>query len=145
MSFPEPLIECAACSPAHAPFSNTTPRLRAITPGWTNSHDDGVAALVPFLERVYQRPQGEMLHALCDSLAPFIATCPPSSQEKLSVIFSALLTRQGVSVWHSVSAFARRQTFAIAMYCAHVSGSSHQLPHHYQRYRKQEHATTSER
>ena len=102
MSLPEPLIEYVAAD-LHIPPFNTTPRPRAIIPRRMNQHGDEVAALVPLLERIYQRPQGEMLHALCDSLVPFFATCPRSSQEKLSVIFSALLTRQGVSVWHSLS------------------------------------------
>lgn len=66
-----------------------------IIPRRTNSRDDKVAALVPLLERIYQRPQGEMLHALYDSLVPCFATCPNASQEKLIVIFSAILTRQG--------------------------------------------------
>jgi hypothetical protein len=53
--------------------------------------------LVSLLEPIYKRPQGEMLHALCKSFAPFFAG-PYMSQGKVCEIFSELLTRNGVSV-----------------------------------------------
>jgi hypothetical protein len=53
--------------------------LRLLDPGagsrldtiWTGPRNqDDAIALVPLVEPLYKRPQGEMLRALCDSLVP---------------------------------------------------------------------------
>jgi hypothetical protein len=109
MSFPEPLSECSASlaeglqnigarasEREHTQPSLGSPAVWNDAPQQMGS--DAVASLVPLLEPVYKRPQGEMLQALCDSLVLLIG--PPTSQGRISEIFSELLTRKGVSVRH---------------------------------------------
>jgi hypothetical protein len=67
---------------------------------WRSSRDlkpNVVVSLVPLLEPIHQRPQSEMLRALCNSLFPFFLGGLDTSQERVSEIFSELLTRKGVS------------------------------------------------
>jgi hypothetical protein len=65
---------------------------------WAGSSDQGDAmALVPLVEPLYKRPQGDMLRALCDSLVPVFREKSQVSPELISEIFSDLLTRKGVS------------------------------------------------
>ena len=97
MSFPEPLISC------HIILFTGDESLSS-WPIWGNTRKrtrpDIVASLVPLLEPVYKLPQGEMLHALCDSLVPCFGTGHPVGQTWISELFSELLTRNGVSVRH---------------------------------------------
>ena len=65
---------------------------------WAKLSDQGNAmALVPLVEPLYKRPQGDMLRALCDSLVPVFKENSQVSPELISKIFSDLLTRKGVS------------------------------------------------
>jgi hypothetical protein len=111
MSFPEPLLECSASLAeglrnigARAGDREQTRPSLGSPAVWNDAPQqtgpDVVASLVPLLEPVYKRPQGEMLQALCDSLVLFFRIGPPASQGRISEIFSELLTRKGVSVRH---------------------------------------------
>jgi len=64
-------------------------------------NQDDAIALVPLVEPIYERPQGEMLRALCDSLVPVFRTGSQIPRELISEIFSELLTRKGVSTIYS--------------------------------------------
>ena len=118
VSFPEPLIEWSASlaetlrgissttrineqdqpiSPLESPSSPVSDTARS----HTGPHV--VVSLVPLLEPVYKRPQGEMLQALCDSLVPFFRIGPRDFHGRVSEIFSELLTRRGVSIRHSLT------------------------------------------
>jgi hypothetical protein len=115
VSFPEPLIECSTSlaetlrdigsriEEQDKPASRFSIGLKRPQTSeiWRGSHDpkpDAVASLIPLLEPVYKRPQGEMLQGLCGSLVPFFISGPRTSHGEVSEIFSELLTRKGVSV-----------------------------------------------
>jgi len=102
VSFPEPLLECSATLAETLRGINGEENGRVSQRIWEGSHGeqpsaDAIASLVPLLEPIYKRPQGEMLQALCDSLLPFFSN-PHPSQGRISELFSDLLTRKGVSV-----------------------------------------------
>jgi len=71
----------------------------AIWAGPRNQND--AIVLVPLVEPLYKRPQGEMLHALCDSLVPVFRAGSQIPRVLISEIFSELLTRKGVSPLYS--------------------------------------------
>lgn len=65
---------------------------------WTGPRNqDDAIALVPLVGPLHERPQGEMLRALCDSLVPVFRAGSQIPPELISEIFSELLTRKGVS------------------------------------------------
>ena len=54
-------------------------------------------ALVPLVEPLHNRPQGQMLRALCDSLMPVFRAGSQIPRELIGEVFSEMLTRKGVS------------------------------------------------
>ena len=65
---------------------------------WASPSDqDDAMVLVPLVQPLYKRPQGDILHALCGSLVPVFKEKWQVSPELISTIFSDLLTRKGVS------------------------------------------------
>src|SRR5258706_1727479 len=58
-------------------------------------------ALVPLVEPLHNRPQGQMLRALCDSLMPVFRAGSQISQELIGAVFAQMLTRKGVSPLYS--------------------------------------------
>ena len=64
--------------------------------GGPPSQNDAIA-LVPLVEPLHKRPQGEMLRALCDSLMPVYRTGSQIPRELINEVFSEMLTRKGVS------------------------------------------------
>jgi len=57
---------------------------------------DDAMALIPLVEPLHNRPQGEMVRALCDSLIPVFRERSQTRHELISEVFSDLLTRNGV-------------------------------------------------
>jgi len=60
-------------------------------------NEESGMALVPLVPPLYNRPQGEMLRALCISLIPAFDRESKSAQRAYCGVFSELLTRNGVS------------------------------------------------
>lgn len=58
-------------------------------------------ALVPLVEPLHNRPQGQMLRALCDSLTPVFRVGSQIPRELIGGVFSEMLTRKGVSPLYS--------------------------------------------
>lgn len=58
---------------------------------------DDAMALIPLVEPLHNRPQGEMVRALCNSLIPVFRGKSKIRYEPISEVFSGLLTRNGVS------------------------------------------------
>lgn len=71
----------------------------ALWGGPPNQND--AMALVPLVEPLHKRPQGEMLRALCDSLMPVFRTGSQIPRELIGEVFSEMLTRKGVSSLYS--------------------------------------------
>ena len=69
--------------------------------GGPPSQNDAVA-LVPLLEPLHKRPQGQMLRALCDSLMPVYRAGSQIPRDLISEVFSEMLTRKGVSALYSL-------------------------------------------
>lgn len=101
-SFPEPLMNCsdALAENLRRLDPEAGGRPDAIWAGPRNQDD--AMALVPLVEPLYERPQGEMLRALCDSLVPVFRAGSQIPRELISEIFSELLTRKGVSSTYSL-------------------------------------------
>ncbi len=64
--------------------------------GPPNQND--AVALVPLVEPLHNRPQGQMLRALCDSLMPVFRPGSQVPRELIGEVFSEMLTRKGVSL-----------------------------------------------
>jgi hypothetical protein len=60
----------------------------------SNDHLDAVKAL---LQPIHNRPEGDMVRALCKSLAPHFSRAQSDTKRGLSTTFSILLTRRAVS------------------------------------------------
>lgn len=96
-SFPEPLIDCSEVPAKDLRLWNpdTGHRPDDTWAGLDNQEDAEV--LAPSVPPLYNRPQGEMLRALCDSLIPVFREKPQMTQDLVSENLSDLLTRKGVS------------------------------------------------
>ena len=68
--------------------------------GSPSSQNDAIT-LVPLVEPLHKRPQGQMLRALCDSLMPAFRVGSQIPRDLISEIFSEMLTRKGVSPLYS--------------------------------------------
>lgn len=93
-SWPEPLIDCGEVPAENLELWNPVTGHHPDNTQDGPSNPGDVMALVPPLRN---RPQGEMLLALCDSLIPVFREKAQVTQDLISEIFSDLLTRKGVS------------------------------------------------
>ena len=96
-SFPEPLIDCSGVPTGSLKFWQADIGGRSSTIRANPSNQDSEMSLVPLVPRLYNRPQGEMLQALCISLIPVYRGRSTDYQRLVYAIFSDLLTRKGVS------------------------------------------------
>ena len=96
-SFPEPLIDCSGVPAGSLKIWQADTGGRSSTTGASPSNQDSEVSLVLLVPPLYNRPQGEMLRALCISLIPVFRGQSTDYQRLFYGIFSDLLTRKGVS------------------------------------------------
>jgi hypothetical protein len=96
-SFPEPLIDCSEVPAGNLRLWDSDIGSGSNTTLAGPINQDSATALVPPL---HNRPQGEMLRALCVSLIPVFRGESKRFQQPLCEIFSDLLTRKGVSSFY---------------------------------------------